>query len=334
MKRIGAFAPRQAATLGAAALFAGAVCCAVRSPAAAAGGDATVLARAQAASGRASFAGTVLVRWVDGRRVVHQVTLPATGEGGSLRLGTSAGTGATPAPGPLVVAWAGRTGVDPKSHAPDPTARYDVSVSAGPLVVGRPTQRVTLATAGVTVEELDADIETGLFLRRRTFDPSGRTVRTVEFVTLDRLDVAVSSAAARLPMSWRSTPRWAGLPAQLGEGMHRLGVHRHDNIVQGIYGDGLRTVSVFVEPGAVDARSLPDDGEAVAIGQWAALRWTWAGGQVVTWSDGRCTMTVVSDGTSSDALEAADVVAAARLPVSDPMARLRARSREVVSLLG
>jgi hypothetical protein len=101
--------------------------------------------------------------------------------------------------------------------------------------------------------------------------------------------------------------------------------------VQVLYGDGVRTLSVFTQLGNADQSSLPAGGELLPVGGTIARRWTWAGGQVVTWSQRGTTTTVVGDGPP------AEVLAAARSfprPGTAPfLTRLRQSARRVVRLV-
>jgi len=291
-----------------------------------AGGDAEVLRRAQAASSSVAFDGSVLIRWVDGDGVGHEESMPVKGKGSELELGVGVQQPA--------LTWTG--GVGTARTAPDPAAKYQVRAEVGPLILGRPTTRVLLGLDGRVTEQADVDDATGLLLRRQVYDARGVTVRLVEFITLEGLRT-VGTSSPRPVRELRPVPRLDQVPrpfpapAELAGGYARLGVYRRGPAVQVLYGDGVRTLSVFSQLGEADPSALPTGGERLPVRASMGRRWTWAGGQVVTWSQRGTTTTVVGDGPP------AEVLAAARsIPEPSPPtfpARLRQASRHVIELV-
>ena len=69
------------------AAMAAVVVAVLAAPPSRAGGDAEVLRRAQAASATVAFAGTVVVRWMDGNGHEHDEAMQVRGKGGELELG-------------------------------------------------------------------------------------------------------------------------------------------------------------------------------------------------------------------------------------------------------
>jgi len=296
----------------------------VASPARA-GGDADVLRRAQIASASVAFAGTVLVRWVDGDGGLHEESMPVKGRGRELELGVGVQQPA--------LTWSG--GVGTARTAPDPTAKYEVRAELGPLVLDRPTTRVLLGLDGRVTEEADVDDATGLLLRRRVYDDRGFTVRLVEFTALEGLRPtgvsSVRSHAGKVPQL-DEVPQPFPAPAELAGGYTRLGAYRRGPAVQVLYGDGVRTLSVFSQLGEAEVSALPAGGERLAVSGSVGRRWTWAGGQVVTWSERGTTTTVVGDGPPAEVLAAARSIPEPARPSF--LARLRQASRHVVRLIG
>lgn len=291
-----------------------------------AGGDVDVLRRAQVAASRTAFAGTVVVRWVDGDGGLHEQSMPVRGKGGELELGVGVKQPA--------LTWSG--GVGTTRTAPDPSVKYRVRAQVGPLVLDRPTTRVLLHLDGRLTEEAAVDDASGLLLRRQVYDSSGDTVRVVEFTSLDELRPAGPAAAGAGKRRWNvpaidQVPPPFRAPDQLAGGYLRLGAYRRGPAVQVLYGDGVRTLSVFSQLGQADRSALPPGGERLAMGDAPARRWTWAGGQVVTWSHRGTTITVVGDGPP------AEVLAAARsVPEPSPpglLGRLRQASRYIIRRL-
>ena len=290
-----------------------------------AGGDAEVLRRAQAASASVAFAGSVVVRWFDGDGVEHDQSMQVKGKGGELELGSGVKQPA--------LTWSG--GVGPTRSAPDPTAKYEVHAERGPLILGRPTTRVVLQLDGRITEEADVDDASGLLLRRRVFDEHGHAVREVEFTSLEgvrALGGAPAKASAWQVPRLDDVPQPFRAPDRLAGGYARLGIYRRGPAVQVLYGDGVRTLSVFTQLGKADPSSLPPGGERLPVGGTMGRRWTWAGGQVVTWSAKGTTTTVVGDGPPAEVLTAARSVPEPGRPGF--LARLRLTARHVVRLFG
>lgn len=315
----GRCAPRRLAQAGVAVL----VLAGLVTPTARAGGDAEVLRRAEAASEKVAFVGRVVVRWLDGDGVEHDESMQVRGNGSELELSSGVNQPA--------LTWSG--GVGTTRSAPDPTDKYRVRAEPGPLVLGRPTTRVVLQLDGLITEEADVDVASGLLLRRQVFDERGWAVRVVEFTELE--DVRAAPAPPVKSAMWQAphledVPQRFRAPERLAAGYARLGTYRRGRAVQTLYGDGVRTLSVFTQLGHADPSALPPGGERLPVGGTLGRRWTWAGGQVVTWSRRGTTTIVVGDGPP------AEVLAAARsVPEPAPatfMVRLRHKARHVVSL--
>ncbi len=288
-----------------------------------AGGDAEVLRRAQAASATVAFVGRVVVRWLDGDGREHDESMQVTGKGGEVVLSSGVNQPA--------LTWSG--GVGPTRSAPDPTSKYEVQAEPGPLVLGRSTTRVVLQLDGRITEEADVDDDSGLLLRRQVFDERGWLVRVVEFTSLEGVRSVGTTPARAAP--WRvpridHVPRPFRAPERLEAGYARLGTYRRGPAVQILYGDGVRSLSVFTQLGNADPAALPAGGERLAVGGTEGRRWTWAGGQVVTWSSGGTTTTVVGDGPPAEVLAAARSLPEPTKP--NFAARLRLKSRHVVRL--
>lgn len=291
-----------------------------------AGGDAEVLRRAQTASSSVAFDGSVVIRWVDGDGGGHEESMPVKGKGSELELGVGVQQPA--------LTWTG--GVGTARRAPDPAAKYQVRAEVGPLILGRSTTRVLLSLDGRVTEQADVDDATGLLLRRQVYDARGVAVRLVEFVTLEGLRTVETGSlgSGREPRAvprLDQVPRPFPAPSELAGGYARLGAYRRGPAVQVLYGDGVRTLSVFSQLGEADPSALPTGGERLPMGESTGRRWTWAGGQVVTWSQRGTTTTVVGDGPPAEVLAAARSIPEPAPPTL--AARLRQASRHVIELI-
>ena len=158
----------------------------------------------------------------------------------------------------------------------------------------------------------------------------------VEFTSIEELRPAGTTAAKPAGGRWKvpmldQVPGPFRAPDQLTGGYARLGAYRRGSALQVLYGDGVRTLSVFSQLGKADPSALPAGGERLPMGGASGRRWTWAGGQVVTWSHRGTTTTVVGDGPPAEVLAAARSLPEPTHP--SLLVRLRQASRHVVQRL-
>jgi hypothetical protein len=281
--------------------------------------------RAGQAARTQSFTAHVDVRWVD-----------SAGEH-AVGVDVQSGSGQVQVAGPeLTRVWPGTLA------APDvPLAgKYQVVAQPGGYVAGRPTSAVLVMEEGRRVEQLAIDDETGLILRRETFDADGNVVRRVEVEQLllssgptgGTAKPAVSKVKAKakadvmsgLPSSYRA-------PAALAGGYQRLGAYRQGSAIQLVYSDGLHGLSVFAQPGQLLRGRLPAGGDRVSVAGRPGNHYRWPGGDVVTWQNKGVVYTAVGDAPLADVLAAAASLPGARpLPFGN---RLRHACRSLVETL-
>lgn len=270
-------------------------------------GAETPVEDARQAARRVPFTARVEVSWVDQeglhtaeltvRAVGGRVTIQTAGEGGSATtVQRDADTAGEEAGGLLT---------------PAVERKYQLIRRDGPVVAGRTTDEVVLRSGGLVRERLAVDKATGLVLQREVFGPLGRPVRVVRVLQLDTApvpDEAVPGQAGsnapkaldvgRLPSAYAAPPGLAG-------GYRRLAAYRHNQVVHQLYTDGLHGLSLFSQPGDLVTRSLPRGGQVVRVGSAQGVRYTWPGGEVLTWQSGSMVHTLVGDGTADDLLAAA-----------------------------
>lgn len=299
-------------------------------------GAAGPVEQARQAARTATFSARVQVEWEDGGGR-HSTSVDVRAGTGLVRVAGAPGTAPQLGDGWLLVTRA-VPGTTPGALPPAAEAKYDIERGPGPEVAGRPTTLVVLRTAGEVRETLAVDDTTGLVLRRELFAGSARPVRTVTVTELDTQPPVLpagSSVAADdrvhpvAPATLGSPYR---VPEQLDGGYRRVGAFRRDGVVHATYSDGLHGLSLFVQPGRLDRDRLPAGGEAVRIGATAALRYTWAGGEVVTWESGPTVRTLVGDAAAAEVIDAARSVPAVARPSA--LERLRSASRQVAAVLG
>jgi hypothetical protein len=302
------------------------------------------LAGAADAAGRVNFSGQVEVVWVDSVGQ-HQAAL-----------GVRASDGVVDLDGPLAVVAdrqgrmvhepGGWTLLWPDSDSvragvvPGYATKYRLTQGPGPSVAGRPTTEVVLRVGDEVRELVELDIATGLPLERAVLNADGTLVRVVRFESL--VIASPGGAASTAPKAARSSaPRPATpthlaapfeAPADLAAGYHRVGLFHSADGLQVLYSDGVDTLSVFEEPGALGKGSLPRGRIALRVGSYPAAVWAWPGGQVATWQTGPAVFTVVGDGPLADLLAAAGSLPPA--PAVSLSQRLRHACRRLVSELG
>jgi hypothetical protein len=284
-------------------------------PAQPSAGD-SVLDQARHAAEVTPFQGTLSIQWVDSQGV-HSDRLRVRDTGGAIqidgqgaramvatdneRLARESGGWSLVAPG------------SPSAYGPEPplAGKYQVTTTAGLPVSGRPTTLVDFRTAdGSSEERLFIDQGTGLLLRREQQEQS-KTVRVVSFESIEIGPIGglrppvvrKDEQPHRLLPDHLDAPYRA--PEALAGGYQRVAVLREQGVIQAVYSDGLHSLSVFEQVGQLDQGDLPHPAETVQVGWARGLRYSWPGGDVITWQSGPATYTVVSDGAGTEVLAAA-----------------------------
>jgi sigma-E factor negative regulatory protein RseB len=274
----------------------------------------SVLDRARNATVREDFSGLVQIEWLaDGEWQTARV--PVTGTGGTVQVGE----GVRKAEGRGNERWiAGVSGWQAgwdeavTGNVPSPSKHWDLALTKGTEIAGRPTLVVT-ATDPRTDEarlKVYCDRDTGVMLRREVLDAKGRVVRAVGFVEVKKLggtrDAAPADPKAKkskdsTPDRVASVPDGFDAPATVADRYVLAGRYlRPDGIVQLYYTDGLFGVSVFQQRGDLDTSGLPRGSEGVAVGDARGRGYEVAGGTVLVWDHEAMTRTVVSDATIAD----------------------------------
>lgn len=298
--------------------------------------------RASRAAAEVDFTGMVRITWISqGRGAPSSAEVPVQASGGRVTVGALAGHGGSVGrAGSQGAGGSGGAGsvdeaVTTWFHSPElgpaVTSKYQLSSAGQGQVVGRPVDIVEYRLHGKVVERLHSDRETGLALRRESMDEDGRPVRTIEFTkvsTTTTVGRPVAAVAVHPNLSTRPGQR---APLSLPNGYQLVDVTTHDGVSQAAYSDGLRTVSIFEQRGAMDgigSVKLAAVSESVADGP--AKRYGWAGGTMVVWSDGRVTVAVVGDGPQSDVVAAARAVPERRPSFQE---RVAEGGRRIIELL-
>jgi sigma-E factor negative regulatory protein RseB len=214
-------------------------------------------------------------------------------------------------------------------------AKYHVAVAEGDRVMDRPCSllEITRRADGALRERLWIDDDTGLLVRRETFDGGAEPVRLAAYLSLSldpertgaragrsthvRLSGPAEPAPAEPPgrkvadavdERERTALRSAGwiVPDALPEGYVPVGAWAVDagdsQPLQLVYGDGLYVVSVFQEHGTPDWGSLPAGASRVEGLDFPAWEWPGAVPSRLLWEAEGQTFSLVGDAPPGELL--------------------------------
>jgi hypothetical protein len=209
------------------------------------------------------------------------------------------------------------------------TAKYDVAVAGSDRIVDRPCTVVEIhhRRDGELRERLWIDDDSGLLLRRETFEGDVEPVRLMAYLSLDMRGrrggsqaVSAERRATEAGLSEReqgvlavddrglSALREAGwvVPDVLPSGFEPLGAFAVSSAegdpLQLLYGDGLYVVSVFQQLGLPDWSTLPPGAEEVEGLDWKAYEWPGAVPRRIVWQAQGRTWSLVGDAPPQEML--------------------------------
>ena len=261
--------------------------------------------RARQAVHAFEFSGSVRIWWRDARGG-HATTVAVAARRGGLdvdggRIVHDDGRAWMRRGGHWITLWGDAADV----ASPSVAAKYDVTQKAGPVILRRATDRLSVRRRGRPVEVVDFDHATGVVLARNRFDGTGRSDLRMEFVSLDGprrrhgpdrrpprpADAHVGKRQTASPSALRS----------LGQGFRLVEARSMaGRVTQMRYSDGVFEASVFAQPGATDWKGLPEGGQDVRYGSVRARRYRTPVGTVLVWQVGAQTLTCVTDAIGSD----------------------------------
>jgi sigma-E factor negative regulatory protein RseB len=196
-------------------------------------------------------------------------------------------------------------------------AHYALSVGGSSTCAGRPVHLVEAhhPGAGAVAGRFWVDDDTGLLLRRETFDQAGRLIRSSAFATLtlgpvidvvpgddssDQLDAAAIDGLRR--DGWQ-------IPSALASDMElfdaRMRTHAGEQVLHLSYSDGLMTLSLFAQRGRLGATRLAGFSRQKVSGAPVWVRPSTP--ERVVWGGGGRVFTLLSD-APSETVRAAVVV--------------------------
>lgn len=228
-----------------------------------------------------------------------------------------------------------RTSIEPERLG----EKYDVAVIGHEDLAHGSAAVIEVRERGASQprERLYVDRDTGLLVRRETFDAAGRPVRLTAFTELDttpsdlptpstddgwsdletmRADVTGDSIRILREVGWHLPSELPGGfelidSSTIGEG-DRSSVHL-------LYSDGLYTLSLYEQHGRLDGPAMEAGGaEHVRLGEHAAYRWPGSEPTTYVWSGAGMTFTAITD-APADML----ATAVAPLPAEEPPSLLK-----------
>ena len=176
-------------------------------------------------------------------------------------------------------------------------ATYDLEVVGPGRCTGRDAAVVEARDAGGRVAgRFWVDRQTGVLLRRDVFDSEGRRLRSSAFVDLTVSDRAPAAAPLIALHTRTGQERPAGgavdrlrgdgwhVPAELPQGFRLFETRLADGVLHLAYTDGLSTLSLFAQRGALGSAPMANfsaesvEGRPVWVRRSAPERVVWAGG--------------------------------------------------------
>jgi sigma-E factor negative regulatory protein RseB len=266
-----------------------------------------VVERMRSAARELQFSGDVRMTWRD-RGAEKALTVTVTGNRGAIEVTTPSDQaivfdrdGLTYYKGKLGGWQSALIGPDPRD-VPSPDHAWRVTLRAGPQVAGRPSQMVVAKRRnGTPALRLFVDTATGLLLAREVLDTRGAVQRSVAFTALTfsapNETGGPSGVAPEHAKRLTSVPDGFVAP-RAPSGYVLVSSSEHDGVVELLYTDGLFTVSVFEQRGALDWDVLPKGGVAIEIGGNRARRYAQPGADVLVWERDGVVYTGASDAPS------------------------------------
>lgn len=193
-------------------------------------------------------------------------------------------------------------------------AKYDLGVERSTSGPAGSATAVVVREQGQVRERFVIDDEAGIVVRRETYDREGRPVRLAAFTALELGPVELPTLGAgwvqtevsptKTPVTFRGTAilnevGWT-VPGELPGGFRRLDVAAladgDGSALRLLYSDGLYSLSVYEQPGRLDAEALLAKGaERTHLGPHPVYRWSGSEPAPYVWTGDGYTFTAMSD---------------------------------------
>lgn len=192
--------------------------------------------------------------------------------------------------------------------------KYDVGVEASTAGPAGSATAVVVRHQGRLRERFVIDDDAGIVVRRETYDREGQAFRLAAFTALELGPVELPTVSTNWVRSEVSPAKTAvtlrgatilgevgwTVPEELPGGFRRVDVAALDDgegsTLRLLYSDGLYSLSVYEQPGRLDAEALLAQGaEMTRLGAQDVYRWPGSEPAPYVWTGGGYTFTAMSD---------------------------------------
>ena len=245
-----------------------------------------------------NFEGVVELAWRDGKKM-KRATVTVRGANGTIEVESATGHVVDYGATTYVLGKSGWTSVGVTAtpvNLPAADHAWTLTAHTGAEIAGRPTTTVVASRSATgVVQKLAIDTQTGLLLARQV-RAGGRLQRSLQFTSLSvgsgpttaKSDRSSSTASSAVPDGYRA-------PREPGGGYVLVATKRGSDGVQLSYSDGLFSVSIREQRGALDWGALPAGGTNFEIAGHQARRYTEPGDDVIVWERDGVVYTCVTD---------------------------------------
>jgi len=244
------------------------------------------------------FEGVVELAWRDGKKM-KRATVTVRGTNGTIEVVSASGHVVDYGATTYVLGKSGWTsvGVTPTPvNLPAADHAWTLTAHPGADVAGRPSTTVVASRSATgVVQKLAIDTQTQLLLARQVRS-NGRLERSLRFTSLTlgagpltaNSEPSSSTATSEVPDGYRA-------PREPGCGYVLVATKLGKDSVQLSYSDGLFTISIREQKGALDWGSLPPGGTNFEIAGHQARSYTEPGDDVIVWERDGVVYTCVTD---------------------------------------
>lgn len=219
--------------------------------------------------------------------------------------------------------------------------KYEIALAGEDRLLDRPSTRLEIRRRadGSLRERLWVDDDSGLVLRRESYEGADQRLRLMTYLSLDLRPTVVARAPSRAARDETSPSleqrtqqvsdvdgaslsalRRAGwtVPAELPGSYAPVGVYAVDGAdgqpLQVVYGDGLYTMSLFQQRGRPDWSSLPDGAQPAEDVDWPAYEWPGAVPRRLVWEASGTTFSLVGDAPPEEFMAMAETLPRPQTP--------------------
>jgi hypothetical protein len=269
------------------------------------GDAARLVEQMRSAAGATDFTAEVTVMWRTAAGAPREDIVDVRSVDGALEVSSRHGKVVLDEDGQTFVrdelGWSSPESEPRPERRPAPDAHWTLTTRRTSFL-GRPATVVLASRAGDVGQRLVIDDDTRLLLARDVLAGDDRVERGFRFDSLELGPRPSASAAVSTPtLKERTTtsidtvPDGYHAPERVGAGHVLVSRSSRGDQVHLVYSDGLFSMSVREQRGALDWSALPSDGVDTSVDGAQARRYAQALGEVVVWERDGVVFTAVSD---------------------------------------